>query len=325
MRTLCLMLLPQPANAVSVANPRHVQTRRINNLRPSEPIECKQAANLAPVDPAIFLMRPRDMHIKRLHRGAHAADGFAGPERLTQNREPAIFQFAHHTKSIALVGGLISVQTPFGEVALQLRVGGQNGLAGAQAEGFSFEPLDQFADLLVARLRHDDAAARRFSKSDFAIAAKITDPVEVAEKIENKRLLCDEGWEDAGPDCDGVLASHGFAALGFDQLHADGLDARSEVQRFHVEGIGGKIQLAHSSSSAWGNFALNSGDFLRTSSQSKNASGVSSQMRNQFDISSFSARFCGSTLRLRAIISARRLPRRATSSTRPAAAFSPWV
>src|SRR5438132_2603726 len=174
-------------------------------------------------------MRARDMHIKRLHCGAHAADGFAGPERLTQNREPAIFQFAHHTKSIALVGGLISVQTPFGEVALHLRIGGQNGLAGAQSEGLAFEPLDQFADLLVAWLRHDDAAVRRFSKSDFATGAEITDAVEVAEKIENKRLLYDEGREDAGPNGDGVLASHWLAALGFDQLHADGLDARSEV------------------------------------------------------------------------------------------------
>src|SRR5208282_5910863 len=39
-----------------------------------------------------------------------------------------------------------------------------------------------------------------------------------------------------------------------------------------------------------------SGDALRASSQSKNASGVSSQTLNHIVISSFSARFSGSTL-----------------------------
>src|SRR5260221_13089087 len=87
-------------------------------------------------------MGPRDVHVKRLHHGPHAAGGFAPPERLTQNGEPALFGFANHTKNIARVGGLIGGQNPFGEVPLQRRIGGQNGLTSAPTERFAFEPPD---------------------------------------------------------------------------------------------------------------------------------------------------------------------------------------
>src|SRR6185437_15943578 len=135
------------------------------------------------------------------------------------------------------------------------------------------------------------------------------------------------------PDRRCFFAFHGFAAFGFQQLEADSGSVCAEIECFHVERIrrqlqrivarGGFADRAHSSASACGNFVRNSTDCLRTSNQSKNVSGISSQIRNQLAISSFSSRLGFSTFGLRAIISARRLPRRATLSTRSTAARSP--
>src|SRR6202051_3061403 len=126
------------------------------------------------------------------------------------------------------------------------------------------------------------------------------------------------------------MATNGLAAFRAQKLQSDGFDAGAEIERLTLHRKRRQLQRArverrltrraHTSDSACGNFAWKSGDRLRTSSQSKKASGVSSQMRNQLAISSFSARLLGSTLGLRAIISARRFPSRPTSSTRPAAA-----
>src|SRR6266404_8995222 len=180
-------------------------------------------------------MRPRDMHVKRLHGGAHAADGFARPKRLTQDREPAIFQFTDYTKSITRVVRLVRVQTAPGEVAFQFRVRRQGVWACAQAKRLSLKAFQQFAQLLFAWLRHNDAAARRFAKGNFARGAEIADAVEVAEKIEHERFLRNQGREDSRPDGNCVGATYRLPALGFDQLHADGLNARPQDHRFHIE------------------------------------------------------------------------------------------
>src|SRR5580765_3629814 len=154
----------------------------------------------------------------------------------------------------------------------------------------------------------------------------------MAEKIQYERLAICQQWKCGRPKFRSLLAAHRFAAFRLQKLQTDSLDVGSQIERLHIKRKRGKAQrlagaravsgAAHSSFSSSGNLARNSDDCLRTSTQSKKASGFSSQTRNQLAISSFSSRLCASTLWLRAIISARRLPSRAICSTRSAAAFS---
>src|SRR6266481_6140510 len=169
---------------------------------------------------------------------------------------------------------------------------------------------------------------------NFVKLAEFANAFDVAEEINDEEFIGSESGKDGSPNQRRVLAADGFAVLGFEQLQPDGLDIGTEVEGFHVEGKRRQLQGAgieqrfaggaHISDSVRGNFARKSDACLRTSSQSKKASGVSSQMRNQLAISTFSARLLGSTLGLREIISARRFPRRATFKTRSTAARSPW-
>src|SRR5262249_20232025 len=110
-----------PAKTDSVSNPRHIHTRRMNALRPSSlfsAILCPAASSAKDR----FLVRPRDVHIKWLQSRPHAANGFTWPKRFAQDREPAIFQLADHTKSIARVSRLIGIQAAFRKVAFEFRV-----------------------------------------------------------------------------------------------------------------------------------------------------------------------------------------------------------
>src|SRR5262249_19054185 len=104
-----------------------------------------------------------------------------------------------------------------------------------------------------------------------------------------------------------------LAIFGFNQFEADGFHVGAEIKGLDIERKGREIRhgasgfviftvVVHgscasgSSVEVGGNFARNSCDSLRISTQLKKASGVSSQMRNQLAISSFSARLRGSTL-----------------------------
>src|SRR3984957_18040422 len=102
------------------------------------------------------------------------------------------------------------------------------------------------------------------------------------------------------------MTTNRLAAFRAQELQSDGFDVGAEIERLNVHRKRRQLQRTrverrlarrtHTSDSVCGNLAWKSGDCLRTSSQSKKASGVSSQMRNQLAISSFSARLPGSTL-----------------------------
>src|SRR5258708_24548799 len=187
----------------------------------------------------------------------------------------------------------------------------------------------------MGRLRNHDAARASLAKRDLLCCAEIADTIEVPEKIQNEWLIGHQQRENRRPEIGGLLAVNRFAALGFQNFQANRLDVSAQIQRSDIQRKRGEVQsfwfgrticrTVHSSSSILGNFSRKSGACLRTSSQSKNGSGFSSQTWNQFAISSFSAPLSASTLWLPEIISARRLPSRATTSTRSAAAFSPCV
>src|SRR6202166_3348174 len=273
-----------------------------------------------------------NVHVKRLKRGAHTADDFAGPQCFAEQRDPPVLRFTDGAKSVARIGGLIGIEPAFGEFAFDGGIGRLGRRADAHAEGFGFEAGEDFEQLLLGGLGNYEAALGGIAKGNFVGAAKVAGSVKVAKKIEDVKFFARENRESGGPNLRGFVASNGFAAFGFEQFQADGFYIRAEAQNFHVEGKRGQIESAaaesiagraHSTSPAWGNLLWNSGDCFRTSSQSKKASGFSSQMRNQLAISSFSARLGASTFWLRQIISAPRFARRATFSTRSTAACSP--
>src|SRR5712664_1276696 len=276
---------------------------------------------------------PRNVDVKRLNRRSYPPDDFAGPERLAQQRHPAVFRLANRAKRVAGVGRLVCVQPALRQVAFERGIGGLRRHACPNAERLAFESFKDLPQLLLIRLRQHDATLRRIAQRNLPRLAKLSHARDVAEKIHGVRFVPRKGREDCRPYLCGILASYRLAVLGFNQLESHRLHAAAEVQRLHIQGKGRQFQrtaswlrssqCAHSPDSNCGNLARKSGDCFRTSSQSKKASGVSSQMRNQPAISSFSARLWASTLLLREIISARRLPSRATFKTRSTAACSP--
>src|SRR5580704_6527718 len=105
----------------------------------------------------------------------------------------------------------------------------------------------------------------------------------MAEKIQHVGLASSKGREDGRPNLCRIFATHGFAVFGFDQFQSHRFYARAKVQRLHVQRkrrqfqgpaswLGRSLGI-HSSDSDGGNFSRKSDACLRTSSQSKKASG----------------------------------------------------
>src|SRR5580692_633136 len=249
-------------------------------------------------------LRPGKVDIERLHGGADASDNFAGPECRAQQGHPAVFRLTDCAENVAFVGGLVGVYTALGEVAFECRIRIFCSGSCAKPKRFPFEALEKLEQLTLAGFGHYHATSAGFAKLNLSRFAKLQNAIDVAEKIHHKVFFEGQGREDGRPNLRRLLAANRFAVFRFNEFEPNGFHARAEVQRFHVQRKGGQFERArrraggetHSSVSVSGNLARKSGDCLRTSSQSKNASGVSSQMRNQLAISTFSSRLCGSTL-----------------------------
>src|SRR6266446_6857129 len=290
-------------------------------------------ANQRGAQPGRHSIGPRNVDVKRLNRRPQSPDDFAGPERFAQQSHPAVFRLANGAKRVAGVRRLVRVQPALREVAFERGVNRLRRRGCSNAERLAFESLEELPQLLLIRLGQNDATLRRIAQRNLLDFAKLSHPLDVAEKIHDVRFVPRKGRKNRRPDISSILAAHRLAVFGFEQLESHRFHVAAEVQRLHVQRKRRQFQRTasgcrsslgiHSSDSSFGNFARNSGACFRTSSQSKKASGVSSQMRNQPAISSFSARLCASTLWLREIISARRLPSRATFKTRSTAACSP--
>src|ERR1700676_4208973 len=281
------------------------------------------------------LVRPGDIDLKLLGGRTNAANDFRGPQRFAEQRYPAVFGFADGAKGVPCILGLISIEPSPRKLLLQRGVAALYRTAGADTERLALKALKQLLELRFPGLREHQTALGGFAKMNIMKAAEFAHTIEVAGGIHHKEFVGGERGENGSPNQSSVVASHRLAAFRSQEFESHGFDVSAEIEPLDVHREWWQLQRAgverrlsrraHTSDSACGNFAWKSGDCLRTSSQSKKASGVSSQMRNQLAISSFSARLLGSTFGFRAIISARRLPRRATFSTRSTAARSPWV
>src|SRR5713101_4413557 len=280
-------------------------------------------------------MRPGDIDVELLCRGTNAADDLGGPEGFAEQGHPAVFGFADGAKSVASILGLVGIEPAPRKLFFQSGVAALHRTASANTKSLALKVLEEFLELRFAGPREHQAALGGFPELNFVQLAEFADAIEMAEEIDHKEFIDRQRRENRGPNHSRVLAANRFAALRLQEFESNGFDVTAEIQRFYVHREWRQFQRAgvepwlarraHTSDSACGNFAWKSGDCLRTSSQSKKASGVSSQMRNQLAISSFSVRLPGSTFAFRAIISARRLPRRATFKTRSTAACSPWA
>src|SRR4029077_2790357 len=276
------------------------------------------------------LLGPRQVDIKRLQRRPDAAHDFAGPQLVAKQRHPAVLRFADRAKCIARVSRLVCVEPAMRQFILQdgillLCLG-----SCAHPESLLLKTLEHQTQLFLRGLREHQAPAGCFPEHHTVQFAEFANSLQVAEEIDHQAFLRRQWREGRAPDLRRDWAAQRFATLGLQQFQSDGLCIVAELHRLNIQGIGRQVWRDHfrrqrHSSSMSPNFSLNSSEALRTSSQSKKASGVSSQMRNHSAISFFSSRLGASTLRLCEIISARRLPNRAISSTRSMAAASPWA
>ena len=193
------------------------------------------------------------------------------------------------------------------KVRFQFRHRVRRSRSNAQSKCFRFESREQLSKQFLRRLGNHQAARSTFAEHDRVRRAKLADPIQMAEEIEHVRLRPRPSppvFRTRSPRLPRPSAARDFP---FRSAPAPPLLLPVQVHRLDIEGIRRQDRV-RDSRRAWlfffrlqidsPYFWRNSGDALRTSSQLKKASGVSSQMRNHSAISLFSSRLCGSTLRL---------------------------
>src|SRR5258707_8325194 len=103
----------------------------------------------------------------------------------------------------------------------KLEVIGINAVACAKAESLGFESLEELPQLLLRRMRNDNAARTCFAKRNVLGDAKIADTIEVAEEIQHKRFARGEQGEDRRPEVRGLLSANRLPAFRLQNFQAD--------------------------------------------------------------------------------------------------------
>src|ERR1700722_6427083 len=80
-----------------------------------------------------------NVHVKRLKRGPHTADDFAGPQFFAEQSDPTVFRFTDSAECVARIGGLIGIQPAFGEFAFDSGIGRLSSRTDTHAECFRLE------------------------------------------------------------------------------------------------------------------------------------------------------------------------------------------
>src|SRR5258708_24135200 len=180
--------------AATVATTIHACSRLINNFRP----RISNLSNLTTAGArlnaaeslrlAICSVRACYVDVKRLHSRAYAPDHFAGPESLAQQRHPAVFQIADGAKSVTRVRRLIGVQPAPRKLALERRIDRHRSSTCSRAKCFFLKSLEELPQLLLGRLRKDQAAFRRLAKRNFARFAEFPHAVHVPHTIPHQEI-----------------------------------------------------------------------------------------------------------------------------------------
>src|SRR5712664_3243235 len=187
-------------------------------------------------------MGPRNVDVKFLHGWANAANHLGGPERLAEESRPAIFRLADRTECVPRVSGLVGIEAATRELLLQLGIAVLRRTAGTDTEGFTLEAEEEFFQLRFAGLRQHQAALGGFAIVNFVKLAEFANALKVAEEINDEKFIRRESRKDGRPNKCRIFAADGFATLGSEQLEADGLDIRAEVESFHIQGERWQLQ-----------------------------------------------------------------------------------
>src|ERR1700693_1454967 len=107
-----------------------------------------------------------NVHVKRLKRGAHTADDFAGPQFFAEQSDPAVFGFTDSAECVARIGGLIGVEAAFGEFAFDSGIGLLGHGADTHAECLRFEAGEDVEQLLLGGLGNYEAAFGGIAKGN---------------------------------------------------------------------------------------------------------------------------------------------------------------
>jgi len=185
---------------------------------------------------ATVSVRPRNVNVKFLHCRANAADDFGGPERLAEERHPAVFGLANGTKSVTGTCRLIGIEAAARELFFELGVAVLRQTTGTDTKGLAFEALEEFLELGLARVRKYQTTFGGFAVVNFVKLAEFANAVDVAEEVHNEEFIRSESGENGGPNGGCVFAADGFTAFGIEQLEANGFDIGAEVEGFDIEG-----------------------------------------------------------------------------------------
>src|SRR5260370_20570553 len=224
-------------------------------------------ANQRGAQPGRHSIGPRNVDVKRLNRRPQSPDDFAGPERFAQQSHPAVFRLANGAKRVAGVRRLVRVQPALREVAFERGVNRLRRRGCSNAERLAFESLEELPQLLLIWLGQNDATLSRIAQHNLLDFAKLSHPLDVAEKIHDVRFVPRKGRKNRRPDISSILAAHWLAVFGFEQLESHRFHVAAEVQRLHVQRKPRQFQRPaswprrspgiHSAHSSFGTFARN--------------------------------------------------------------------
>lgn len=177
-----------------------------------------------------------DFDVLAFEGRADAANDFADGQFFAEQDEGAVFESASGTEEILFVGGVVTVDSPSGEIAFEGGVGSGGWRAGTSAEGFCLEAIEKRLETFEFGSGDDDDVFAGFAKRNLVQRAVIADAIDVAEEVEDPGFVCSDGAKNAGPDPGGLLAANGFAVfVRFGELEADRADIVAEIERLDFE------------------------------------------------------------------------------------------
>src|ERR1700687_4136530 len=143
-------------------------------------------------------VRPRNVNVKFLHCRANAADDFGEPERLAEERHPAVFGLANGTKSVTGTCRLIGIEAAARELFFELGVAVLRQTTGTDTKGLAFEALEEFLHPRFAPVRKSPRTFGGFAVVNFVKLAEFANAVDVAEEVHNEEFIRRESGENRG-------------------------------------------------------------------------------------------------------------------------------
>src|ERR1019366_8754831 len=201
-----------------------------------------------------YLVRPRHLDGQARDRRLHAAEDFAGPQLLGEQRQETILEITDRAEQVISKRGVISVHAAAGQFPFDDGVTDGQQRSRARAKGFADESFDQSGQRAGQRCGYDQATPRGFFfKNDSVQAAILTHAVEVSEKVQRPRLGPRQSAQRGGPDMRGVAAARRFAALDLHQIESHRLYIRAQIERldFHHVMQTGHRALRHPPTGSW--------------------------------------------------------------------------